>query len=269
MDKDLESILPTFLPIILNFIKNEVNDQINSEEIFSTIIEGKSFKKISHLDEKIDPELYFPILWDTILDTIPIDPMTRMNRETPCPDITDNDIFNNFHHRFDTIAKEYGVSNKELARRTQLSDLSIKDYLSGTKLPRINNFIDMACALDVNPEYLLGLNDDGGKFPILVTLESQFLNLFKALKNANFKIRENNNHQKIAYSKNPYLYQFLDHRLEIKSINDAYKIISEKINSEKLRVMRGEILLYDDRIETDTIRNIRFHIENDLYNSNT
>ena len=272
LSKNLESNFPTLFQVILDAIQDETDSPLNGKELYSSITEEKSFKKISNIDKKLEPELYYPMLWDTVLDAISIEKEKYVQRLTPYSNLTEVELSGNFKNRISNIKEKYGFSVQELVQLTDLSESTINSYLKQTdevKLPRINTVIDIACALNVNFEYLLGLDDSIGTCPNLDTLESNFLNLFKALKNANFKIREDSNHQKIAYTKNPYVYRFLDNRFDIHSVHDAYQFISEKIDSENLCVMNGEIVLYDDRIEKDPIRNVRFHIEHDLYNSNT
>jgi transcriptional regulator with XRE-family HTH domain len=273
LSEDLSSNFPTLVQVILQAIQDETNSPINGEEVYSNIVEDNFFKRsISQIDKKLEPELYYPILWDTVLDAISIEREKYAQRLTPYPNLTEVKLSENFKNRISYIKEKYEFSVQELVNLTDLSESAIDSYLKQTdevKLPRINTVIDIACALNVNFEYLLGLDDSIGTCPNLDTLESKFINLFKALKNANFKIREDSNHQKIAYTKNPYVYRFLDNRFDIHSVHDAYQFISGKIDSENLRVMNGEIVLYDDRIEKDPIRNVRFHIENDLYNSNT
>lgn len=53
---------------------------------------------------------------------------------------------------------EKGYSQKELGKLINVSKVSICGYESGTRTPTIDKFINLINALDVTPEYLLGLD---------------------------------------------------------------------------------------------------------------
>lgn len=254
---------------ILDYRQDTTNTRINAEHLLSKIKKDE-FHELSEL--KYDLEVYFPILWERILDALPTELRPKLNCENrysliPEDKITEDAILKNFRGNLLNSIDNAGILYKELARRTYLTKKTIENYLYGERTPGINDVIDIAYALDVDLEYLLGL-DNRGTYPILDTLESKFLNLFKALKYAGFRIRQDSNHLKVAYSNNPYIYQFF--RSKINSIKDAYKIIhSEGIDAINLRVIRGKFVLYNPRIEKDYLEKMRFNIANGFYGRNT
>ena len=274
LDEDLETNLPNLLSIVLDYRQEKTNTRIDIEQLNSKINNDEFYKQIK-TTQHYDLEVYFPVLWEIILDNLPenIGIKPPLNKTAPSINddndnvIRDADILAKLPQQLNGSLAAIGLTDKELLSYVPIKKKTLANYLNGREgdnvNPGINTLIDLACALDVTPEYLLGL-DNKHSFPILQTLESKLINLFHALKNARFKIRENHG-KKVAYTKNQYVYRFFDNRSKIKSIHDAYKIISEEIDSKKLCVMNGEIVEYDDRINNDLAAEIRFKLRNNLY----
>lgn len=185
---------------------------------------------------------------------------------------TAEEISGNFKGKLQNIMGDLGISNKELAQYTQLDERTIQNYTSiridreNKKIP-INNLIDVACVLDVNPEYLLGFDLERKPFRILDTPESKVLNLYKALNYAKFETRDEDN-QIVAYTSNETIYLFFKQfeLLRTKNIKIAYNA-AKKVDSEKLWIVNGEIQQFDPSIRENDIELIRFIIDNNLYNN--
>jgi len=199
----------------------------------------------------------------------------NISSESLYPHVTENEMLKNFKSHLHSVMKDDGVSTKELAERTQLSSEAIEDYLYGKRgRPNayvkmgVNSALDIACSLDVSLEYLLGLHKDRQAFRIMDTPESVCLNLFKALQSANFKMREDSDHGKVAYTENEFIYLFFKQitSFGIKSAKGA-AALSKEVDDENLWVANGEIQLRDRSIEKSGLEYVRFLTENSLYSS--
>jgi len=69
------------------------------------------------------------------------------------------------HHRVKALMKEQGMTQRELARRSGLTEPSVCKYLSGSRLPHSEAVVLLAKALGTTSDYLLGIKrDDGSVF---------------------------------------------------------------------------------------------------------
>ena len=77
------------------------------------------------------------------------------------------------HHRVKALMKEQGMTQRELARRTGLTEASVCKYLSGARTPQAEAVVLLAKALGTTSDYLLGIKRDEGS--IYRDLEKQIL----------------------------------------------------------------------------------------------
>ena len=77
------------------------------------------------------------------------------------------------HHRVKTLMKEQGITQRELARRSGLTEASVCKYLSGSRTPQAEAVVLLAKALGTTSDYLLGIKRDEGS--IYRDLEKQIL----------------------------------------------------------------------------------------------
>ena len=69
------------------------------------------------------------------------------------------------HHRVKALMKEQGMTQRELAKRSGLTEASVCKYLSGSRLPHSEAVVLLAKALGTTSDYLLGIKrDDGSVF---------------------------------------------------------------------------------------------------------
>ena len=64
------------------------------------------------------------------------------------------------HHRVKALMKEQGMTQRELARRSGLTEPSVCKYLSGSRLPHSEAVVLLAKALGTTSDYLLGIKRD-------------------------------------------------------------------------------------------------------------
>ena len=62
------------------------------------------------------------------------------------------------HHRVKFLMKELGLTQRELAARSGLTEASVSKYLSGARTPQLNAVIALAKALKTDADFLLGIN---------------------------------------------------------------------------------------------------------------
>ena len=77
------------------------------------------------------------------------------------------------HHRVKALMKEQGITQRELARRSGLTEASVCKYLSGSRTPQAEAVVLLAKALGTTSDYLLGIKRDEGS--IYRDLEKQIL----------------------------------------------------------------------------------------------
>ena len=78
-----------------------------------------------------------------------------------------------FHHRVKALMKEQGMTQRELARRTGLTEASVCKYLSGARTPQAEAVVLLAKALGTTSDYLLGIKRD--EESIYLDLEKRIL----------------------------------------------------------------------------------------------
>ena len=64
------------------------------------------------------------------------------------------------HHRVKALMKEQGMTQRELAKRSGLTEASVCKYLSGSRLPHSEAVVLLAKALGTTSDYLLGIKRD-------------------------------------------------------------------------------------------------------------
>lgn len=64
--------------------------------------------------------------------------------------------------RLAEVIKESGLTQTELARRLNIKQPTIGQYLSGRAMPALDTFANLCIILDVDPAYILGVEDFGG-----------------------------------------------------------------------------------------------------------
>ena len=77
------------------------------------------------------------------------------------------------HHRVKALMKEQRMTQRELARRSGLTEASVCKYLSGSRTPQAEAVVLLAKALGTTSDYLLGIKRDEGS--IYRDLEKQIL----------------------------------------------------------------------------------------------
>ena len=77
------------------------------------------------------------------------------------------------HHRVKALMKEQGMTQRELARRSGLTEASVCKYLSGARTPQAETVVLLAKALGTTSDYLLGIKRD--EESIYLDLEKQVL----------------------------------------------------------------------------------------------
>ncbi len=65
-----------------------------------------------------------------------------------------------FKERFAALIKERGLSQKELAQKTNLTEGAVSHYLKGDREPKGAILLSIANALETSTDYLKGLSDD-------------------------------------------------------------------------------------------------------------
>lgn len=80
------------------------------------------------------------------------------------------------------LKKEY--SQKELGEIINVSKVSICGYETGTRTPNLDKFVELVSALDVTPEYLLGLdiNVVEDKTDYVIKMAREDIEIIKELK---------------------------------------------------------------------------------------
>lgn len=71
-------------------------------------------------------------------------------------------ILSEIRARLQEVIKSSGISQLELARKLNVSHQTIGQYLSGRSMPALDTFANLCIVLDVDPAYILGVEDFGG-----------------------------------------------------------------------------------------------------------
>ena len=59
-------------------------------------------------------------------------------------------------NRIIILLRKRGLTQKELARKAQISEVTLSRYIHGDRQPRANNIVNIADALQTTTDYLLG-----------------------------------------------------------------------------------------------------------------
>ena len=62
--------------------------------------------------------------------------------------------------RFELMIQNLGVTQREFARMTGLTECAVSKYLSGERVPHANTLINIANGTGVSPNWILGFGDD-------------------------------------------------------------------------------------------------------------
>ena len=76
-----------------------------------------------------------------------------------------------FSDRLRLLVDSRGITAKDLSRESNIPDATIYRYLSGVRVPKIDNIITLAKFFGVSVDWLLGLNDDKSETWAPATLE--------------------------------------------------------------------------------------------------
>ena len=68
-----------------------------------------------------------------------------------------------FSTRLDKAIKISGLSQKELARKAKITEVSISRYVNGSREPNVETLRNICKALDVTADWLLGLEIKNGR----------------------------------------------------------------------------------------------------------
>lgn len=72
-------------------------------------------------------------------------------------------MINIFGERVEELLKEKGITKYRLAQETGISKSILSDYCKGKVQPTADIIIVMAKYFDVTSDYLLGIEDEGGR----------------------------------------------------------------------------------------------------------
>lgn len=64
--------------------------------------------------------------------------------------------------RLQEVIKASGMSQTELARQLNIKQQAVGQYLSGRAMPALDTFANLCIVLDIDPAYILGIEDFGG-----------------------------------------------------------------------------------------------------------
>lgn len=62
--------------------------------------------------------------------------------------------------RIKQICDQRGLTQRELARRVNVTEVSMSRYINGFREPKARVIVDIANALDVTTDYILGRTDE-------------------------------------------------------------------------------------------------------------
>lgn len=69
-------------------------------------------------------------------------------------------VQNQIQQRLAEAIRQSGMTQKEIAREMQVSQQMISQYLLGKKMPALDTFANLCAVLDVDPAYILCLQDN-------------------------------------------------------------------------------------------------------------
>ena len=64
--------------------------------------------------------------------------------------------------RIKHICDQRGLTQLELARRANVTEVSMSRYINGFREPKARVIVDIANALDITTDYILGRTDENG-----------------------------------------------------------------------------------------------------------
>lgn len=70
--------------------------------------------------------------------------------------------YGTFGKRLSSIMAKRKMTQSELSRATMFTRSTISRWRGGSRVPRGNDLVEIAVALNVSTDYLLGLSDDDG-----------------------------------------------------------------------------------------------------------
>ncbi len=62
--------------------------------------------------------------------------------------------------RIKYICDQRGLTQRELARRVNVTEVSMSRYINGFREPKAHVIVDIANALDITTDYILGRTDE-------------------------------------------------------------------------------------------------------------
>ena len=69
-------------------------------------------------------------------------------------------VQNQIQQRLAEAIRQSGMTQKEIAQKMQVSQQMISQYLLGKKMPALDTFANICAVLDVDPAYILCLQDN-------------------------------------------------------------------------------------------------------------
>ncbi len=69
-------------------------------------------------------------------------------------------VQNQIQQRLAEAIRQSGMTQKEIAQKMQVSQQMISQYLLGKKMPALDTFANLCAVLDVDPAYILCLQDN-------------------------------------------------------------------------------------------------------------
>lgn len=107
--------------------------------------------EFAHHLQQISGEGYDEEYADKYADAI-LEELEETTKEKAGPEI--------FSSRIKETLKSRGISQRELATRSGITEVTISRYVSGARIPKGTEIIKIAAALNVSADYLLGLKDN-------------------------------------------------------------------------------------------------------------
>lgn len=64
--------------------------------------------------------------------------------------------------RLQEVIKTSGIKQADICRKLNIKSSTMSQYLSGRAMPALDTFANLCIILDVDPAYILGVEDFGG-----------------------------------------------------------------------------------------------------------
>lgn len=64
--------------------------------------------------------------------------------------------------RLQEVIKTSGIKQADICRKLNIKSSTMSQYLSGRAMPALDTFANLCIVLDIDPAYILGIEDFGG-----------------------------------------------------------------------------------------------------------